>query len=117
MYRKYITQKEFKCLLENSPSNARFVVYYVSERRRVKVMKSKKKGHSLNSRVNRLESRMDKLDSRMNRMESKLDQIGDALFEFIKTTNKRFDRIETRLDLIEKRLDYNNLKKLPESSK
>lgn len=101
-----ITQKEFKRLLENSPSNARFVVYYLSEGRRAKVMKSKKKGHSLNSRVNKLESRMDKLDPRMNRIESKLDQIGDVLIELTKSVKR-----------IEARLDYNDLKKLPKNYK
>lgn len=70
MYHKYITQKEFKRLLENSPSNARFVVYYVSEGRRVKVMKPKKKNKYT------------------------LNQIGDALMELTKAVK----RIEARLD-------------------
>lgn len=70
MYHEYITQQEFKDLLEKSPSNARFVVYYVSEGRRVKVMKPKKKNRYT------------------------LNQIGDALMELTKVVK----RIEARLD-------------------
>ncbi|MCQ2753066.1 MAG: hypothetical protein MJ206_02285 [Bacilli bacterium] len=43
----------------------------------------------------------------LNQLGSKIDQIGDALFEFIKTTNARFDLIEARLDYI---VTANNLK-------
>mgnify|MGYP003310352640 CR=1 FL=1 len=74
----------------------------------------------------------------MGKSKYTLNQIGNALFEFIKTTNARFDLIEKRLDYnslqieriekrldyyglqierIEKRLDYNGLKRLPEDNK
>lgn len=41
-----------------------------------------------------------------------LNQIGEALFEFIKTTNSRLDRIENRLDYI---VRANNLKDFTDS--
>ena len=43
-----------------------------------------------------------------------LNEIGDALFEFIKTTNKRFDWIDARLDYI---VSANNLKDLSKNKK
>ncbi|MCQ2791917.1 MAG: hypothetical protein MJ208_00165 [Bacilli bacterium] len=89
MYRKYITQKEFKRLLENSPSNVRFVVYYVNEGRRVKVMKPKKKNKYT------------------------LDQLGmtvDKLVIAVNDLTKVVKRIEARLD-------YNGLKDLPKNYK
>ena len=56
-----------------------------------------------------------------NKPKYTLNEIGDALFEFIKTTNKNFrhvnnriDNLEKRIDKIDTRLDYivdaNNLK-------
>ncbi|MCQ2796730.1 MAG: hypothetical protein MJ213_05500 [Bacilli bacterium] len=55
-------------------------------------------------------------DKHVNRSKPKytLNQIGDALFEFIKTTNENFKQVNSRIDGIDARLDYivkaNNLK-------
>lgn len=63
----------------------------------------------------------------MGKSKYTLNQIGDALFEFIKTTNTRLDNltndvnslkqdvkdVNARIDRIDTRLDYNGLKKLP----
>ncbi|MCQ2794986.1 MAG: hypothetical protein MJ214_02090 [Bacilli bacterium] len=105
---KDLLLKEVKELFKKLPPNVRIRVYYDD------MGKSK-------YTLNELGSRVDKLELRMNRIESKLDQIGDALFEFIKTTNARFDSLEKDVKDINARLDYivqaNNLKDLPRNKK
>ena len=95
---KDLLLKEVKELLKKLPPNVRIRVYYDG---------------------------MGKSKYTLNQLGNKVDQIGDALFEFIKTTNARFDKLEKdfnsfkqevneKFDRIDARLDYNGLKKLPE---
>ena len=98
MYHKYITHKEFKYLLENSSSNVRFVVYYISKGRRVKAMKPKK-SITIGERVERLETKVDQLGTTV-------DKLVIAVSDLTKVVN----RIDTRLNYI---VQANNLKDLP----
>ena len=93
MQYKDLFLKEISELLKNPPPNVRIRVYYDSEEKRVKVVRTKIKNKYT-----------------LNQLGSKIDQISDAIINLTKTV----DRIDTRLDYV---IQANNLKDLPKTNK
>lgn len=94
--------KEIKELLKKLPPNVRIRVYYDSEGRPKRPMKTKNR------------SKMT-ISQRMDRFESTLVQISDNLTKLNQKVDKGFSELRQDIKNINARLDYNELKQLPNS--